>query len=180
MKITKDLFKLTPEQKEKSLLVYGKIVKCIIAPYHTIDSITLESYDNINFFPERNLTILQRKEFINEKLKTSDEILVITSDLFIITDVINECAKILSKNNTLDECYTKTFGANPHSILFKILTNDSDRNNDKYFYVEKINKVITSIQENKINKDDLSICKTIINSIGEDVVSTQLKSMLPR
>ena len=176
--ITVDLFDLTPEQKAKSIAMYGKIVKCLVAPYHTINTLPLEPNNIVYVYPERDLTIKQRKELMSVIAKAKQsEILLVTSDVFIITDMIDDCVRILTSDNKIIDCREQTFSANAHTILLKILQNDSDDKIESQ-YVKIIQKVINDINSKSMSQKTYDETKKVIESIGEPIIAVKLKEML--
>lgn len=183
------MFHLTKAQHDLSINIYGKIIRCIIAPYHNI---TLQSEllkvmgsnpSSVYVFPERDLNIQQRVEiistFVNSKLT---EVNFITSDLFIIGQMINDCCRILTPDGKLEECHEKTFIANPHSIIYEILQNKyytKAHNNNIKTAKDSINDIITEINKAKTisikRKSELTIK---ISIIGEQLISRKLLQML--
>jgi len=181
-KITKELFKLTPEQEQTSITMYGKVIKCLIAPYHNIQNIPLESNNEVFVYPERDLSIQQRKEIVGVMANSAKkEICFVTSDVFIITDMIDSCCRILTPDGDIEEVGEKTFSANAHTILLEVLQNDA--------YVKKykdgikdsrntINEVITAINKKTMTQAEYDKNKAIIDVIGEDLIRNKLKEML--
>jgi len=181
-KINKELFKLTPEQEQTSITMYGKVIKCLIAPYHNIKNIPLESNDEVFVYPERDLSIQQRKEIVGVMASSAKkEICFVTSDVFIITDMIDSCCRILTPDGDIEEVGEKTFSANAHTILLEVLQNDA--------YVKKykdgikdsrntINEVITAINKKTMTQAEYDKNKAIIDVIGEDLIRNKLNQML--
>ncbi len=176
--ISKKLFDLTPEQKDKSIKMYGKVIKCLIAPYHTINRLPLEHNDNVYVYPERDLTIEQRKELISDMCNTEkDEYLLVTSDMFIISDLITDCVRILTNDAEIIECSIKPFGANLYDVL-KILRQEKTYNESSK-YRNILRKLITDIENKKpMTKDEFDNAKFIINSTGDEIISLKLNEML--
>lgn len=178
MKLTKSFFELTEKQTENSILFYGKIIKCLIAPYHTINTIPLESNDTIYVYPERDLNIEERKNLLNVILKSDKkEICFVTSDLFIITDMINDCTRLLTQDEQVIEISEKIFSANPHTIINSVLKNNSSKPFQQN-YINLINNLISVIKTGKMSKKEYNDYKKIIDNIGEPLISNQLNNML--
>lgn len=181
-KITKNLFDLTKEEAEMSMQIYGKIIKCLIAPYHYIKTIPLEANNEVFVYPERDLNIQQRKSIVSVMANSAaPEIRFVTSDLFIILDMVQGCTRILTPDGEIVRTPEITFGANPHTIIYNVLQDD--------VYVEKykdgedksrdtISRVITAIDKKEMTKQEYEANLKIINSIGEDIVKNSLKQML--
>lgn len=179
-KLKENLFDLTPAQKEKSIQIYGKVIKCLVAPYHTINTIPLESNNTVYVYPERDLTITQRKELLSIMVNSpKDEICFVTSDLFIILDMIKDCVRIMNPEGDISEPYENTFGANPHTIIYSILQNSkNDASESKYKNI--INKLITDINNGLMSKSEYDKNIELIDTIGEPIISTKLKEMMGR
>lgn len=180
--INKNLFDLTPEQVETSKQFYGKVIKCLIAPYHNIQTIPLEPNDEVFVYPERDLSIQQRKELVSIMSNSrKEEILFVTSDVFIILDMVDCCTRILTPDGKIEETPEKTFGANQHVIIYNVLQDDRhiEKNKEiKGAYVEKINKIITKVNSGKMSQEEYKNSKEFINIIGEDLIRTKLLDML--
>src|SRR3972149_10742654 len=181
-KLSKSLFDLTEEQKESSISIYGKVIKCLIAPYHNILNIPLEPNNEVYVYPERDLSIQQRKEIVSVMAGSAKtEICFVTADLFIILDMIDCCCRILTPDGKIENVREKTFSANPHSIINNVL--QDDKHVDKYKdnandYRTKINAVITAVNEKKMTQAEFDKNKAFINLIGEDIIRNKLREML--
>jgi hypothetical protein len=180
--ITKNLFELTPEQKQMSISMYGKVIKCLIAPYHSIKDIPLEPNNEVYVYPERDLNIQQRKTIVGVMANSAkEEICFVTSDVFIITDMFDGCCRILTPDGEIEEVPTKTFAANAHDILLTVLQDDN--------YVEKykegakdyrnmINGIITAIEKKTMTQAEYDKNESLIDMIGEPVIAGPLRNML--
>jgi hypothetical protein len=182
-KLSKNLFELTPEQEKQSIMMYGKGIKCLIAPYHNILDIPLEPNDDVYVFPERDLNVQQKKEIVSVMASSKkEEIRFVTSDVFIITDMIDGCCRILNPEGEIEEVYEKTFAANAHTILLSVLQDEYNRkkyDEKKQIYMEKINTIITAINDKRgMTREEYETTKNVIEMIGEDIISGKLGSML--
>jgi len=198
MKLEKGLFELTKEQEETSKMLYnGKIIKCLVAPYHIYDDpkfsnpnfvsnkIEMEWADNVYMFPEKEMSEGQSRKFMS--LVTSgkhQEVLIITASQSIILDMYDGCVRILTEFDTIVDCPEKIFGANIHTINISILNNKSHQKdkNSSYgnnFYVNSINDVISKVRgkDEFTQKEHDEIMKSI-GRIGEPLVRDKLKSMM--
>lgn len=181
-KITKELFELTKEQEQTSISIYGKIIKCLIAPYHNIKNIPLEANDEVFVYPERDLNIQQRKEIVGIMSSSAKkEICFVTSDLYLILDMVDCCCRILTPDGKIEELYEKTFSANPHTIIYKVLQDDThvklykdDIKNSR----NTINEVINAVNKKTMTKAEYDKNLAIIELIGEDLIRNKLKNML--
>ena len=177
-KIKSTLFELSKEEKESSISMYGKIVKCLVAPYHRYDTIPLESNNDVYVYPERDLTISERKNLMSIIAKSDKkEIKLVTSDVFIIKDIIKDCIKILKFDGSIISCPVQTFAANEHTILLEVLQNDDD-NAQTTIWHNKIYKIMTDLNKKTISKTLYKEYKETIQLIGEDMIRIPLEKML--
>jgi hypothetical protein len=182
-KITKNLFDLTPEQEQSSISIYGKVIKCLIAPYHSIKDIPLEPNDEVYVYPERDLNIQQRKEMVGIMANSAKkEIYFVTSDLFMILDMIDGCCRILTPDGEIEECPEKTFAANPHTIIYEVIHNEyyvKERKNKEMDFKNVIQKIIDDVNDKKgMTLEKYEKTKSTIKLIGEDLIRVKLLEML--
>jgi hypothetical protein len=181
-KITKNLFDLTPEQEATSISIYGKVIKCLIAPYHSIKDIPLEPNDEVYVYPERDLNIQQRKEIVGIMANSNkSEIRFVTSDLFLILDMLDGCCRILTPDAEIVECPEKTFAANPHTIIYEVIHDEfyaKEQKNKTISYRSIINEIIEEINKGKMTLEKHEKTKQKISLIGEDLISRKLSQML--
>ena len=74
--IKENLFDLTPEQIDMSKNIYnGKIIKCLVAPYHNYNQLEkVVTYTKNTFlFPEREMTSAQCSSLINMLVKNPSQ-----------------------------------------------------------------------------------------------------------
>jgi len=183
-KLTKNLFDLTPEQIETSKSMYGgKIIKCLIAPYHSIKDIPLEPNNEVFVYPERDLNIQQRKEIVGVMANSNkEEICFVTSDLFIILNMIDGCCRILTPDGEIEEVDEKTFGANPHTIIYSVIHNEhyaKEQKEKSIGFMNTIQKIIDDINDKKgMTIEKFEATKKAIQLIGEDLIRHKLSDML--
>lgn len=182
MKLQNNLFDLSNDEIKTSQLMYNKVIKCLIAPYHTAKNIEIEYASNIFMFPEKELSQFQTKQFIsmvvNSPLK---EVLIITADLNIILDMVDDCVRILTERDEIIRSPEKTFAANPHTIIYNILNNDAHKisKSERTKYQNDINNVIKKINDSKtITKQEKDEYLSIIDKIGERIIMVKLKDMI--
>lgn len=180
--ITKNLFDLTSEEEQISRQFYGKIIKCLIAPYHHIKNIPLEPNNEVFVFPERDLTIQQRREIVSVMANSAaPEIRFVTSDVFIITDMVQSCTRTLTPNGEIEKTSTATFCANAHDILFSVLQDKRHVNayqDNKNKNRDVINGVIRAIEAKSMTHNEYEANMKIINAIGEPIIGDRLKDMI--
>lgn len=183
--IKENLFDLTPEQIDMSKNIYnGKIIKCLVAPYHNYNQLEKEvTYTKNTFlFPEREMTSAQCSSLISMLVKNTsqDEFLVITANQNIILDMIDGNVRILTEKGDIVDCPTKTFMANIHDIRYYVLENKSHQLSDD----EKSegNKVIQNLiglvqKGSEMTKAEYDALITKIEMVGEDIIRRKLLQM---
>ena len=183
--IKENLFDLTPEQIDMSKNIYnGKIIKCLVAPYHSYNQLEKEvTYTKNTFlFPEREMTSAQCSGLISMLVNnpSQDEFLVITANQNIILDMIDGNVRILTEKGDIVDCPTKTFMANIHDIRYYVLENKDHQLSDE----EKSegNKVIQNliglVQEgSEMTKAEYDDLVTKIEMVGEDIIRRKLLQM---
>lgn len=183
--IKENLFDLTPEQIDMSKNIYnGKIIKCLVAPYHSYNQLEKEvTYTKNTFlFPEREMTSSQCSSLISMLVKnpSQDEFLVITANQNIILDMIDGNVRILTEKGDIVDCPTKTFMANIHDIRYSVLENKAHQLSDD----EKSegNKVIQNLiglvqKGSEMTKVEYDALLTKIEIVGEDIIRRKLLQM---
>lgn len=175
-------FKLGDSEIEKSKKIYGKIIKCLISPYHQPNDFKNTNYKHeknrsVYLFPEHKLTLEQTKNVISEIMKTkSDNILIITSNVNIIMDMIDCCVRILNKDNTISYCTKKTYGANYYDIHEIMFNNRDSIPNKAHSDIKEYINYIESVDSinSKEYEDGVYFC----DIIGDEIISYKLRDML--
>lgn len=176
------LFDITEEQAEVSRKLFGRIVKCIVAPNHTYDQmIEMVSNKNVHIFPERDISKTKAREFINDNLekekgeKSTNDILIITSETSIITDIPGELVRVMDLKNELHMCPIKTFHANIIDVEMDLFRNSNftDTDESKEFRTNQMEKIIEKVQEVKTEKRKLlpkerEGIKLVLDILGDD------------
>jgi hypothetical protein len=181
MKLKSNLFDLTPEQENMSKMMYGRVIKCLVAPYHTDRNLEIDYAPNVMKFPEKELSHIQTKQFISMCANSEfDEVLIITTSVDIIYDMIDDCVRILTEMDTIVNSPEKTFAANQHTIIYSILNNELHQKSktDKVKSHNDINKIIKLLEKPTLSNDEIAYCKQIISMIGEPIISSKLNEML--
>jgi len=195
MKLDNGLFKLTKEQEETSKMLYNdKIIKCLVAPYHTYDDpkfnnpnfvsnkIEMDWAENVYMFPEKEMTEGQSRQFMSLIVNSKhQEVLIITASQSIILDMYDGCVRILTEFDTIVDCPAKTFAANIHTINIEILNNKSHQKNHEYgnkFSTDKINKLIGEVRKNEFTQKEYDEIMKSIKRIGEPIIEKKLESMM--
>lgn len=186
MKINQNLFDLTTEQEETSRMMYsGKIIKCLVAPYHTY--VTLEKQvpftSTTYLFPERELPASQLSGIISMIVanKSQEEFRIITTNQNIIMDMVDDCVRVLTEEGEVVPCPVKTFMANIHDIRYSLLENKEHQKSqeEKSLNRERIQNLLTKIREkSKVSQSEYDALEKEVNMIGEDVISGILKNHL--
>ena len=169
-------FELTEEEVKTSIEIYGKVIKCVIAPYHTPWNVTETEVgklvaESIITFPERIISAKDCKFYIKnlvEDKSGAKEVLIITSNTDIISDMIRQNVRLLDKDGELHEIDLKPFLANVHDIrnLMGLMNND---NFSSDLLKDQIEKICNCTDKNQPLKDEELIGK-IIDSIGDPLI----------
>ena len=185
LKLPKGLFELTDEQLDMSKMIYnGKTLKCLVAPYHSYRELEaiLPHTKTTFLFPEKEMTQSQSSAFISMvvNMNTTEEIKIITTNMSIITDMIDGSVRVLTEGGDIVESPSKTFAANIHDIRYFLLENELHQlpksgKEDKY---KIINDVITRINSGTITTSEYKEFKMKIDLIGEPIVRNKLLEML--
>jgi hypothetical protein len=188
MNIQSNIFDLSTEEVETSEAIYnGKVIKCLVAPYHTYAQLEkIVPYTKTTFlFPEREMTTAQLSNFISMvvNMPTTDEIRIITASQNIIIDMVDTSVRILTEGGDVVPCPCKTFMANIHDIRYNILENPNHElsQSQKQHGKDKVNDLITRINNLKgtsVSKADKDKLLIDISMIGEPLIANVLKDMI--
>lgn len=197
MEIKNNLFDLTEEQIKTSEMMYdGKVVKCLVAPYHNNSQLeNVIPYTKTTFlFPERDMTSDQLRSLISMvvALPTTEEIRIVTASQSIIIDMVDTSVRILTQSGDVVPCPCKTFMANIHDIRYSVLENPAHQTSqeEKKQSKDKLNdilafytKVLEAVQQQKdttkLKKEYLknqTLYCGLVNSVGEDIIRNILKN----
>lgn len=198
MEINENLFDLTPEQIELSKEIYGgKIIKCLVAPYHTYNDLEkIIPYTKTTFlFPERDLNAERIRGLISMIVNSpnDDEFRIITASQSVILDMIDGNVRILTEGGSVVPSPVKTFLANIHDIRYSILENpahrisEEERNNQRGDFAKGvISDLIKYLKSQDLNKSELipnennwnkSKAKYVISLVGEPLLKMKLAEM---
>lgn len=182
-----NLFDLTAEQEATSKALYGKAIKCLIAPYHSYNELeNMIPYDRNTFlFPEREMNVTQCRQFISIlSHKPGEEFRVVTTDMNIICDMVDSSVRILTSSGKIVESPCKTFAANIHDIRYNILENqvfnDKVEDDSNFLWKNNINAIINKLNSPSITRAEYNSIEKQISDIGEDVIRNVLKNHLDR
>lgn len=185
MFIKENLFDLTPEQIDMSKMIYnGKIIKCLVAPYHSYNQLEKEvTYTKNTFlFPEREMPSYQCLNLISLLVNNPayDEYLIITANQNIILDMIDGNVRILTEKDEIVDCPVKTFLANIHDIRYKVLENkdhqlsEKERSESAKLVQNLVELVQSGSEMTKVEYDN--VCAKI-EMVGEKFIRTKLFDM---
>lgn len=185
--ITTDLFDLSDEEKSMSEMMYeGKIIKCLVAPYHTYEELEKEiPYTKTTFlFPEREMSTSQLPQLISMIVANPNiqEAKIITANQNIILDMIDGCVRVLTEGGKIVPSPTKTFMANIHTIRYELLENEAHQlsKEEKTSGVSSVNQIISILNDYEgktMEKAKYEILMSKIDIIGEDIIRKKLKQM---
>jgi len=183
------IFELSQSDIDTSIMMYnGKIVKCLVAPYHSkaqIEAI-LDYTPSTFLFPEDEMSHSQTRGFIsmiaNAEKFNGQEIIIVTASQTIIGDMVDTSVRILTEGGDIVACPSKTFMANIHTIRYDILENKAHQLNDheRKQGQDSVNLLITQVNEGKENgmsEADYNTMVGKIRLIGEPLIGNKLLEM---
>lgn len=122
-------FDLTEQEIELSKTYYkGKVIKCIIAPYHSYEQLKdMVDYSTI-LFPERGLSLLEADSFIYNLIENDEvqEATIITSNPYIVRDMIRPCVRVFTFYGELARFPMSTFRINLLELEEILFTNEDE------------------------------------------------------
>jgi len=187
--IPANLFEMTKEQQVESKAMYsGKIVKCLVAPYHTYNELEKAIvYTPTTFlFPEREMTesqIAQLVSVIELRLDASQEVRIVTKHMAIITDMIDPCVRILTQGGNIVSSPIRTLAANIHDIRCTILENKDHQvaEPEETFSTKAVQKIIRRLSDDNkkpLSKKEHEEVLKAIGQISEELIRKSLLGML--
>ena len=185
MNISKNLFDLTEDQEKTSRSIYnGKVIKCLVAPYHTYDKLekVIPYTKTTLLFPEREMSTTMIKGLISMIVAnpSQDEFRIITTNQNIIMDMVGDCVRVLTEGGDIVYTGTKTFMANIHDIRYELLENDDHRlsESERTESQNKIKTIINRVNDKTpITRTDFTQLISEIDLIGEPIIKNKLKEM---
>jgi len=185
MNISKNLFDLTEDQEKTSRSIYnGKVIKCLVAPYHTYDKLekVIPYTKTTLLFPEREMSTTMIKGLISMIVAnpSQDEFRIITTNQNIIMDMVGDCVRVLTEGGDIVYTGTKTFMANIHDIRYELLENDNHRlsESERTESQNKIKTIINRVNDKTpITRTDFTQLISEIDLIGEPIIKNKLKEM---
>lgn len=186
--IQDNLFDLSEEEVKTSHMIYdGKIIKCLVAPYHSHAQLgKMIKYSKTTYlFPEKEMNLMQVKNFISMVVgnKTlTEEIRIITTSQNIIMDMVDGCVRVLTEDGKVVPSPTKTFMANIHDIRHYLLENKAHQSSEEVKERGKnyINDLIDQVKKGKkegMEKPAFDSLLSKINQIGEPIIANSLRDM---
>lgn len=188
LKLPEELFTLSKEQEELSMSIYGKPIKCLVAPYHSYGQIETALPFSITtwIFPEKHTDYQSQCSFINSLVSRDDkaELRVITTSMNIIGDMVDGCVRVLTERNEIVDCPIKTFAANIHSIRRYLLENEDfsknkrEKNNISHLFIDNLIKEIIVAETKGATDAEKYGFRKRISFIGEPVFEHRLNKMI--
>jgi len=184
-KFSQNLFDLTPEQEGTSKMLYnGKIIKCLVAPYHTYQQLEgiVPFTKNTYLFPEREISIPQLTQLVSviTNSPSTDEFRIITTNQNIIIDMFDGCVRVLTESGDVVDCPCKTFMANIHTIRYELLENEAHQlsKNERTQSNQKIQILIDKINSKPtVTAKEKEQILAEIDLIGEPIIASKLREM---
>lgn len=184
-----DLFELSNEEIATSKMMYsGKIIKCLVAPYHTFADIeqALPYSKNTFVYPEREMNINQIRSLISMIVASPDiqDARIVTANQNIILDMVDGCVRVLTEGGDIVPSPCKTLMANIHTIRYELLENEAHQlsKSERSSMTEAINELISTINDHTDNNKTMSQADydtlvSKIDMIGEDLIRRKLREM---
>lgn len=183
-----EIFDLTTEQLDLTKMFYdGKVIKCLVAPYHTTKYFeeNLKYAENVFVFPENSIPRDKLGTIIgmivaNPKYK---EAVIITTSNEIITQMIGENVRVFTEAGNIVDCPIKCLMANIHDIRYSLLENDSFKDtkgtNVSNFGTGFTQALLDKLKNTKIaDKKEYELFKSKIELIGEPLIREKMLEML--
>jgi hypothetical protein len=183
-----EIFDLTTEQLDLTKMFYdGKVIKCLVAPYHTAKYFeeNLKYAENVFVFPENSIPRDKLGTIIgmivaNPKYK---EAVIITTSNEIITQMIGENVRVFTETGNIVDCPIKCLMANIHDIRYSLLENDSFKDakgtNVSNFGTGFTQALLDKLKNTKIaDKKEYELFKSKIELIGEPLIREKMLEML--
>jgi hypothetical protein len=188
------LFNITKEQEELSRKLFGRIVKCVVAPNHTYDQIVaMVSNTYIQVFPERDISKVETRHFISNTLKEGEgargngDIFIVTSEINIIIDIPGELVRVLDLEDKLQDCPIKTFHSNIIDIVVELFHNSNFSNIDesKQFSDSQLSSAIIKIkkadeEERHLSPEEEEEVQHILDILGNDYLLANIQEYMKR
>lgn len=186
--LKRNLFDLSEEELALSKTMYnGKIIKCLVAPYHTYDQLKndIECTPTTYLFPERDAGIQQLSHLISIIVNSDKEgeFCIVTTNMNVIMDMVDGCVRVLTEECNVVPSPCKTFMANIHTLRYELLENKAHQVSDEKRQEGKeiINVLIKEVndaRENGATRTEIENLRTKTVMIGEELISNRLLDMI--
>ena len=132
------------------------------------------------------MTKPQMSGFVNMLVNAPNitgDIMVVTTEMNIITDMIDSSVRVLTEDGNIVPSPTKPFAANIHTIRYELLENKHHQTSEeeKTIMQKRINTIITKIndaEDTGLTESEINDLQGQIDVIGEDLISRKLGQML--
>lgn len=188
IQIKENFFDLTAEQIKVSKEMYeGKIIKCLVAPYHTYDQLEkiIPFTKTTYLFPERECSVQQLCGLLSMIVASplKEEFRIVTTSQNVIIDMVGDCVRVLTEKGEIVPSPIKTFMANIHDIRYSLLENDAHKMSasEKSSGVKAVNKLldkINSLKSKSITEKERKDLIEQASMIGEPLIENKLKQMI--
>ena len=186
-KLPQELFNLSKEEEDLSRMMYNdKIIKCLVAPYHTPETVEIGWEKTIYLFPEKDISAQQCRSVISMIVANPQitEAKIITANIDIIRDMVDGCVRILTEDGRIIPSPEKTFMANQHTILYCLLQNEEhqipkNQKNSGNEGHDSVQLLLDRLNDNTpITPKEFVEIEMKINLIGEDIIRGIMKNHL--
>ena len=186
IKIGEDFFAMDEEQTKTTKGIYNdKIIKCIVAPYHTYAQLekVVPFTKTTYLFPEREMSADQCRSLVSMIVASpvTEEFRIVTVNQNIIQDMVGVNVRVLTEQGELVYTGTKTFMANIHDIRYNLLENEDHQisKKAKEEAKDKINALIDKVQPGvaAITAAEADELKAQIGIIGEPIIRNKMMEM---
>jgi hypothetical protein len=190
MEIKANLFNLSPDDIKSSEMMYnGKIIKCLVAPYHTYEELEkIIPYTKTTYlFPEREVPAHKLRSLVDIAVNSAvtDEIRFVTTNMSVICDMVDPCVRVLTEDGRILPSPCKTFASNIHTIRYELLENKSHQVSEdvKTKAHKSINNLMDELRGLKekgksITKAEYDVYAEKIDMIGEPRIKNPMMNML--
>jgi len=188
-KIPAAIFQMDANQESTTKMFYdGKVIKCLVAPYHTSAYFedNLEWANNTFVFPENTMPVSSLSSLIAMIVASPkySEALIITTSNEIITQMVGDNVRVMTESGKIVPCPIKTLMANIHDIRYELIENElfkdvADGTNVSNFGKSHVEKLIEKLNNTTITSQaQYDSMEAAIGKIGEVVIRNSMMTML--
>lgn len=188
-KIPAAIFQMDADQESTTKMFYdGKVIKCLVAPYHTIAYFeeNLEWADNTFVFPENTMPVSSLSSLVGMIVASPkySEALIITTSNEIITQMIGDNVRVMTESGKIVPCPIKTLMANIHDVRYELIENTIFKDGAGEINVSNFGKSQVQGLMDKLNNttitshDQYDSMEAAICKIGEKVIRNRMMNML--